>query len=174
MRHRKSGKQLSRTSSHRKAMLGNLVTSLITHERVETTHVKAKQAQRVADKMVTFAKEGTLHARRQSARVLKHPAAVQKLFNELGPRYQDRAGGYTRVLDLRVRKGDGAEVALLEFIPAPGQTHLPSEAEGAKAEKKGRKGLLSRRKKADAPKGPKPGETGKHPAKKGRGDGLAG
>lgn len=164
MRHRKQGKALSRTSSHRKALLGNLVTSLIEHERIETTHTKAKEAQRVAERLVSHAKTGTLHARRETARVLKDPRAVQKLFADIGPRYTTRNGGYTRVLDLRTRKGDGAVVSLLEFIAAPGQEKTaPAEgsAKEAKSKEKAARGRL-----AKAARPPKATESARPSAKK--------
>lgn len=97
-------------------MFRNMVTSLIAKERITTTLPKAKELRRIADKMVTLAKNGSLHARRQAAQVVRDHAAVRKLFNELGPRFSGRNGGYTRVLKLGHRLGDGAQMALIEYI----------------------------------------------------------
>ena len=117
MRHNVDGRKLGRTAAHRKALYSNLVIALITHERIRTTTPKAKEARRLAERMITFAKRGDLHARRHVASILNDKKAVQKLFDELGPRYAERAGGYTRVLRLsQLRKGDAAEMALLEFV----------------------------------------------------------
>ena len=151
MRHRKQGKSLGRKPAHRKAMLGNLVTSLIEHERVQTTHTKAKEAQRVIEPLVTRAKTDSVHSRRIAAKVLKDPRAVQKLFGDIGPRFADRPGGYTRVLDIRTRKGDGATVSLLEFIPTAAQeAELQSGGAAEEGDGKGKKkGLLGRKKSDD-------------------------
>ncbi len=116
MRHQVRKKRLDRTSSHRIAMFRNMVTSLIEVERITTTLTKAKMLRSIAEKMVTLAKNGTLHARRQAASVVRTPQAVQKLFSELGPRFKDRKGGYTRVLKLGFRHGDGAPMALIEYL----------------------------------------------------------
>ena len=117
MRHNVDGRKLGRTASHRRALYRNLVIALITHERIKTTTPKAKQARRLADRMITFAKKGDLSARRHVASILNDKAAVKKLFDELGPRYADRPGGYTRVLKFgSPRRGDGAELALLELV----------------------------------------------------------
>ncbi len=98
MRHGKSGRKLNRTSSHRKAMFANMAASLIKHEQIVTTLPKAKEMAPIADKLVTLAKRGTLHARRQAISQIRDIAMVGKLFDELGPRYKDRSGGYTRVM----------------------------------------------------------------------------
>lgn len=117
MRHNIDGRKLGRTATHRRAMYRNLVISLITHGRIRTTTPKAKEARRLADRMVTFAKRGDLAARRHVARILHDKRAVQKLFDEIGPRYAARPGGYTRVLKFgKPRRGDNAEMALLEFV----------------------------------------------------------
>jgi large subunit ribosomal protein L17 len=94
----------------------NLVTALFKHERIQTTVPKAKEARSVAEKLITFAKRGDLHARREAARKINEPAVLQKLFAEIGPRYADRPGGYTRILRLGARKGDNAELAILELV----------------------------------------------------------
>ena len=117
MRHRKDHRKLNRSPSHRYAMLRNLVTSLLEHERVRTTDAKAKEARRIAERMITLGKRGTLHARRRAARVLRSRAVLTKLFDTLGPRYEDRAGGYTRITKLGPRPGDNAAVSLIELLP---------------------------------------------------------
>ena len=116
MRHRRTGRQLSRTASHRKAMLRNMVTSLFEHERITTTVPKAKEARRVAERMITFAKRGDLHARRQVARYIRDEKVVRKLFETIAPWYTERPGGYTRILKLGFRKGDGGETGILELV----------------------------------------------------------
>jgi len=117
MRHRVDGRKLGTDATHRKALYRNLVIALITHERIKTTTPRAKEARRLAERMITFAKRGDLHARRHVASILNDKNAVRKLFDELGPRYADRPGGFTRVLKLSgLRKGDAAEMALLEFV----------------------------------------------------------
>ncbi len=116
MRHLKAYRKLNRTSSHRSLMLRNLVTSLLEHERVETTVMKAKEVRRIAERMITLGKQGTLHARRRAASILMKKAVVKKLFDEIAPRYTDRDGGYTRILRVGYRKGDGAPLAFLELV----------------------------------------------------------
>jgi len=116
MRHLKAYRKLNRTSSHRSLMLRNLVTSLFEHERVETTLMKAKEARRIAERMITLGKRGTLHARRQAASVLMKKSVVKKLFDEIAPKYEKRNGGYTRILRVGYRKGDGAPLAFLELV----------------------------------------------------------
>ncbi len=117
MRHHKGYRKLRRDSAHRMALLRNLVTSLIKHERIITTVAKAKEAQRLAERMITLARKGTLHHRRMAYAFIYEKEAVRKLFDVLGPRFADRNGGYTRIIRLaKRRKGDGAELAILEFI----------------------------------------------------------
>lgn len=116
MRHRKKHGKLGRTSAHRKAMLRNMVTSLLDHERIETTDAKAKEVKRIADRMITLGKEGTLHARRRALSVVRSKPVTSKLFEELAERYRDRAGGYTRVLKIRRRVGDAAPLSLVELV----------------------------------------------------------
>jgi large subunit ribosomal protein L17 len=116
MKHGVSGYKLKRDAGSRKALLKGLVTSVIEHERVITTIPKAKAVQPLVDKMITLAKRDTLHTRRQAAAFLETPAAVQKLFDKLGTRFGQRSGGYTRVVRLGFRKGDGAEQAMLELV----------------------------------------------------------
>lgn len=116
MRHRKSGKRLGRTSSHRKAMLRNMVTSLLDHERIVTTVTKAKEARKLADQMITLAKRGDLHARRQALAVIRSKKVVAKLFDQLRDEYMDRNGGYTRIIRTGNRSGDAAQMAILELV----------------------------------------------------------
>src|SRR5579862_7108224 len=116
MKHKVSGYKLKRDAGSRKALLKGLVTSVIEHERVITTIPKAKAVQPLVEKMITLAKRDTLHTRRQAAAFLETPAAVQKLFDKLGTRFGQRSGGYTRVVRLGFRKGDGAEQAMLELV----------------------------------------------------------
>src|SRR5579864_3649285 len=116
MRHKISGYRLKRDGGSRKALFKGLVTSVIEHERIVTTVPKAKAAKPLVEKMITLAKRDSLHARRQAAAFLETPAAVQKLFDKLGTRFGQRSGGYTRVVRLGFRKGDGAEQAMLELV----------------------------------------------------------
>jgi len=117
MRHKKKGRALNRTRSHRKMLLSNLITSLFLHEKIRTTIAKAKEARPLAEKMITFAKRGDLHARRQVLKVIRDKEVVRKLFDTLGSRYKDRPGGYTRIVRLGNRLGDNAPMALLELMP---------------------------------------------------------
>jgi large subunit ribosomal protein L17 len=116
MRHKRSGSKLKRDAGSRKALLKGLVTSVIEHERVVTTVPKAKAIKPLVDKMITLAKRDTLHSRRQAAAFLETPGAVKKLFDKLGTRFGQRNGGYTRVVKLGWRKGDGAEQAIIELV----------------------------------------------------------
>ena len=116
MRHRHGYRSLNRTSSHRRAMFANMAVSLLTHEQIKTTLPKAKELRRVADKMITLGKKGTLHSRRQAASFLRDDAVVLKLFTILSERYQDRPGGYTRVLKAGFRYGDSAPMAVIELL----------------------------------------------------------
>ncbi len=152
MRHRKYTFKIGRTSAHRRALLANAVCSLIEHGRISTTLVKAKEIRRVADKMVTLAKKGTLHARRLVIADLHQVDKVGKLFSEIAPKYKERQGGYTRIIKLGPRVGDAAEMCLLEFVEddaaaaalkqagaaaqkaTPEAAAAPAEAETAKTE----------------------------------------
>ena len=116
MRHKRAGYKLGRSTSHRKALLRSLVTSIIEQERIVTTVIKAKAVKPLVDKMITLAKRDDLHARRQAAAILMTPDSVKKLFEKLGTRFGQRNGGYTRIVKLGWRKGDGAEQALIEFV----------------------------------------------------------
>ncbi|SER00322.1 LSU ribosomal protein L17P [Faunimonas pinastri] len=116
MRHGKSGRKLNRTSSHRMAMFANMAASLIEHEQIVTTLPKAKELRPIVEKLVTLAKKGDLHARRTAISRVRDEAMVRKLFDTLGPRYNERNGGYTRVLKAGFRHGDNAPVAVIEFV----------------------------------------------------------
>lgn len=116
MRHRNSGRKLNRTASHRRALFGNMAGALIKHEQIITTLPKAKELRRVVDRLITLAKRGDLHARRQAAARLYDEAMVRKLFDVLGPRYAERNGGYTRVLKAGFRYGDSAPMAVIELV----------------------------------------------------------
>ncbi len=116
MRHRKAGKRLGRTTSHRLAMVRNMVTSLLEHERIVTTTPKAKEVRRVAEKMITLGKRGDLHARRQALSFIQDKAVVAKLFSTLRDEYMERQGGYTRIIRTGNRLGDAAPMAILELV----------------------------------------------------------
>ena len=117
MRHRKAGKELGRNPSHRRAMLRNMVTSLLKHEQIETTDVKAKAVRPVAEKMITLAKRGDLHARRQALSYIQDKGTTHRLFGDLKDRYLERQGGYTRIIKKGVRKGDGAAISVIQLLP---------------------------------------------------------
>ena len=116
MRHRKQGRKLNRTASHRKAMFANMAASLIEHEQIVTTLPKAKELRAVVDKIITLGKRGDLHARRQAISRIRDVEQVKKLFDVLGPRYKERNGGYTRVLKAGFRFGDNAPMAVIELV----------------------------------------------------------
>ncbi len=119
MRHRKSGRHLNRTSSHRKAMFKNMAASLMQHEIIKTTLPKAKELRGIVERMITMAKEDTVANRRIVFARLRNKEMVAKLFNELGPRYKERPGGYTRVLKCGFRPGDAAPMAYIELVDRP-------------------------------------------------------
>lgn len=116
MRHRKRGRQLGRNSKHRLALFRNLVTSLLEHERIETTEAKAKELRGITDRLITLGKEGTLHARRGALRVLRTKQTVQKLFDDVAKRFPARHGGYTRIIKTRQRPGDAAKLVAIELV----------------------------------------------------------
>ncbi len=116
MKHRVSVNPLGRTSAHRKALHRNMVTSLFAHERIRTTKAKAKAVRRTAEKMITRAKEDSVHNRRIVFKDMKDQAVLAKLFTDIGPRFKNRAGGYTRILKLGQRRGDASEMVLLELV----------------------------------------------------------
>lgn len=116
MRHNKSGRRLGRNSSHRAAMMRNMVTSLLEHEKITTTTTRAKELRIIAEKMITLGKRGDLHARRQALQVIRDRKVVGKLFEMVAPRYKDRPGGYTRILKLGNRQGDNAPMCQIELV----------------------------------------------------------
>lgn len=116
MRHAKSGRKLGRTSSHREAMFRNMVTSLFEHERIVTTEHKAKELRPIAEKMITLAKRGDLHARRQALSYIRSKSVVAKLFEQIKDQYADRNGGYTRIIRTGNRLGDAAPMAIIELV----------------------------------------------------------
>jgi large subunit ribosomal protein L17 len=136
MRHRVAGKKLGRKTAHRVMMFRNMVTSLFDKERVRTTLDRAKAVRPIAERMITLGKRENLHARRQALAYVKDPAVVSKLFNTLAPRFSQRHGGYTRIIRLGFRDGDGAQMAYLELI---GSEFKPAKSEEVKKGKKGEK-----------------------------------
>jgi large subunit ribosomal protein L17 len=116
MRHQRAGRKLGRDSAHRKALYANLTASLIEHGRIKTTVAKAKEVRPVAEEMITLGRRGDVPARRQALKFLRSQDVVHKLFSEVGPRFTDRPGGYSRIVKLGPRQGDGAEMAYLELV----------------------------------------------------------
>jgi large subunit ribosomal protein L17 len=116
MRHGKTGRRLGLKTSHREAMFRNMVTSLLTHEKITTTDSKAKEIRVVAERMITLGKRGDLHAMRLAASVIREKSVVTKLFSTIAPRYKDRPGGYTRIVKLGIRQGDAAPLSLIELV----------------------------------------------------------
>ena len=116
MRHRKDHRKLNRSPAHRRAMLRNLVTSLLQHGEVRTTEAKAKEVRRVAERMITLGKRGTLHARRRALRTIRDRDVAAVVFDTLAERYSDRPGGYTRILKLGPRVGDNADMAIIQLV----------------------------------------------------------
>ena len=128
MRHRKAGRQLNRNSSHREAMFKNMANSLFSHELIKTTLPKAKELRRVAEPLITLAKEDSVHRRRLAFARLRDNAVVAKLFSELGPRYQTRPGGYLRILKCGFRASDAAPMAYVELVDRPAGELVPPDA----------------------------------------------
>ena len=116
MRHNVMGRKLGRSTGHRKALFRNLATELFRHNRIKTTEARAKAIQPIAEKLVTLARRGGLHARRLAAREIYDPEVLQKLFDEIGPGLEGRSGGYTRIFKLEPRRGDAAKMALIELV----------------------------------------------------------
>ncbi len=133
MRHRVKGKKLKRDSAQRKALLRSLVTSFLEKERIRTTLAKAKAARPVAEKMITLAKKDTLHSRRLALRFIYKQDVVKKLFDEIGPRFSERPGGYTRIVKIGPRAGDGAEMALLELVGSEFKKKIKKKTTAEKA-----------------------------------------
>jgi large subunit ribosomal protein L17 len=144
MRHLKAGRKLNRSSAHRKALFRNLVTSLIEHEQVRTTDAKAKELRRIADRMITLGKRGSLHARRQALSYIRSRSVVTKLFEEVAGRFKERPGGYTRVVKIGHRHGDAAPMSIIEL------TDRGEEAK-AEADKKRERRRRKAEKRAESP-----------------------
>jgi large subunit ribosomal protein L17 len=155
MRHGRKVKKLGRTQSHRKAMLANMVASLLMHNIIRTTEAKAKEVRKLAEKLITLGKRGDLHAHRQVYAVIKDRKLVKKLFDEIAPKFKEREGGYTRVLRLGIRKGDGATLAVVELLLE----------KAAKEEKRGKKEKTGKKVKPEKAKEPKAKGTKKEKAK---------
>ena len=134
MRHLKSGRKLSRNSSHRWALIRNLITSLLREEKIRTTDSKAKELRRWADRVITLSKQGSLHARRQALGIVQDKAVVRKLFDTIAPRFKDRPGGYTRIIKIGLRRGDAAPISLIELVASAETSAAP-----VGGEKKGRR-----------------------------------
>src|ERR1700744_2649642 len=140
MRHRNSGRQLSRNASHRHAMMRNMATSLLQHETIRTTVPKAKELRRVVEPLITMAKADTIGLRRLAHSRLRDDAVVEKLFADLGPRFKARAGGYTRILKMEPRPGDNADMALMSLVESAAvAADKKEDKKGAKAPKKSKK-----------------------------------
>ena len=137
MRHRRAGTKLGRVTAHRWALFRNQLTSLVQHERITTTVAKAKALRPLADHLVTLSKRESLHARRQALSMMPDTEVVRRLFDQIGARYADRHGGYTRIIHAGVRRGDGAPVVYLELVDRP---ETPPDGKGKKGEKKEKPG----------------------------------
>ena len=139
MRHKVAGRQFGRNSSHRRAMLRSLAAALVKHERIETTVAKAKELRKVADRLVTWAKNGSLSSKRLAQAFLSDPRLVMRLCNDIAPRFKERPGGYTRITKTRRRVGDGASMAIIEFVgTAPPAVRLAPPSEEAASTAAGR------------------------------------
>ena len=166
MRHLKAGRKLNRTSSHRKALMRNLVTSLLIHERITTTVAKAKESRKYIDKMITLGKDGTLSSRRRALDFVKSKDAVAKLFSIFAERYAERNGGYTRIFKIGPRGGDNADMAVIELVDTDVKVEAKKKKKedkaGAKEEEKKKKEKKKEKPKKEAAKKTKT----KEPAKK--------
>ncbi len=136
MRHLKSGRKLNRSSSHRRALMRNLVTALLRDEKIRTTDAKAKEVRRWVDRVITLGKDGSLHARRQALGIVQDKAVVVKLFDTIAPRFKDRPGGYTRIVKIGWRRGDAAPISLLELVSAP-EGGAPPPSQGGRRRRRG-------------------------------------
>lgn len=134
MRHLNAGRKLNRSASHRRALFRNLVTALLERERIKTTDAKAKETRRLAERMITLGKEGTLAARRRALTFVQSRAVVKKLFDDIAPRFKERNGGYTRIVKIGIRHGDAAPVSILELVTR--KADLEAAKEGDKQKKR--------------------------------------
>jgi large subunit ribosomal protein L17 len=150
MRHLNAGRKLNRSASHRRALFRNLVTALLERERIKTTDAKAKETRRLAERMITLGKEGTLAARRRALTFVQSRAVVKKLFDDIAPRFKERNGGYTRIIKVGIRHGDAAPVSVIELV-----TRAADLEAAANDKQKKRRG---------APRGGKPAAKGKSDA----------
>ncbi len=168
MRHHRAGRRLGRDASHRKALMRTLVTQFLDRERLITTVPKAKELRPFAEKIITLAKRETLHARRQALAVLRKKTVVAKLFETLAPRFADRNGGYCRIVRLGARKGDAAELAIIELIGSEYQAAKPTKGakKAAKSEAKGEAKGEAKKEKAEAAADKKPKPKSKAKPKK--------
>jgi large subunit ribosomal protein L17 len=137
MRHLKSGRQLSRNSAHRWALMRNLITALLREEKIRTTDPKAKELRRWVERVITLGKQGSLHARRQVLAIVQDKAVVRKLFDTIGPRFKDRPGGYTRIIKIGIRRGDAAQMSVIELVGAEAEKEAPKG--GAKKGRRARR-----------------------------------
>ncbi len=144
MRHLNAGRKLNRSASHRRALFRNLVTALLLRERIRTTDAKAKETRRLAERMITLGKNGSLAARRRALAFMQSHAAVKRLFDDIAPRFKDRAGGYTRIIKIGIRHGDAAAMSVLQL------TTLAADLEAAKAGEKKKAAGTGRRARAKA------------------------
>ena len=127
MRHNKKGRKLGRKTAHRKALMSNLASALITNKRIKTTDAKAKELRKYIEPLVTFAKKGDLHSRRQVLKKIRHKSIVRELFNNIGPTFSNRNGGYTRIIKLGFRDNDCAPVSMIEFVGMIGEVESKGE-----------------------------------------------
>ena len=127
MRHNKSGRKLGRKTAHRKALMSNLASALITHKKIKTTDAKAKELRTYVEPLVTYAKKGDLHSRRQVLKKLPHKSIVKELFENVGPKFSDRGGGYTRITKLGFRNNDCAPISMIEFVGPFGEIESQTE-----------------------------------------------
>jgi large subunit ribosomal protein L17 len=150
MRHLKSGRKLSRNSSHRWALMRNLITCLLREERIQTTDPKAKEVRRWVDRVITLGKQGSLHARRQALGIVQDKAMVRKLFDMLAPRFKDRPGGYTRIVKIGRRRGDSAPLSIIELVASA--EDAKAQAESGKQKRGTRRRRRASAKEADSTK----------------------
>ena len=127
MRHNKKGRKLGRKTAHRKALMSNLASALITNKRIKTTDAKAKELRKYIEPLVTFAKKGDLHSRRQVLKKIRHKSIVRELFNNIGPTFSNRNGGYTRIIKLGFRDNDCAPISMIEFVGMIGEVESQGE-----------------------------------------------
>lgn len=156
MRHRKAGRKLGRTTAHREMLLRNLLTSLFQYEKIVTTEAKAKELRKLADKVITLAKRGDLHARRQAAEVILDEDVLKKLFDAIGARYKDRNGGYTRMTKLEYRMGDGAPLAAIELAEIGVDTLPPAQPPVKRRGRRADKGSAAKPQSVTPPAGRSP------------------